>query len=281
LNTSAADPAGSLIASLLAVWRVLWNNKVLIIACALVAAGIAVYLALTAKPMFRGEVTVAQVDNQQMGMAGALAGQFGGLANLVGVNLGALGGDGREIQALLKSRRLAEEFVVRKKLVPLLYPDTKPLPTLWFAVRHFRDSVVSIHEDKRSGLTQVSVTWDDPVTAATLANEYVGLANELMRARAIAESQASIDYLNAQMLKTDEVQIRNGMFNLIESETKRLMLANVKSEYALAVIDPAVPPELRYSPRRTLMVILGFLIGGVLGTIIAFVRHIVRQARAA
>ena len=69
-------------------------------------------------------------------------------------------------------------------------------------------------------------------------------------------------------------------YSLIENETKDLMLASVKPEYAFAVVDPAVPPEVRASPRRTLMVLLSIALGLVLGAVIAFARNALRQQRS-
>jgi len=260
--------------------RVLWGQKLLVIGSSLVCGLIAVYLALTATPMFRAEATVTEVSNQQMGAAGALASQFGGLASLVGVNLGNLGNNGREAQALLKSRKVCEEFLLRYKLIPILYEKAEKQPTQWMAVKYFRENVLSIREDKRAGLTIVAMTWKDPGVAAQWANQFVALTNDMMRARAIADSQGAVDYLNKQIATINEVEVKKVMYSLIESETKTLMLANVRREYALTVVDPAVAPDLRFSPRRTIMVIMGLGLGGVIGLLIALGLHLRRQILA-
>jgi LPS O-antigen subunit length determinant protein (WzzB/FepE family) len=62
------------------------------------------------------------------------------------------------------------------------------------------------------------------------------------------------------------------MYKLIESETKTLMLANGRKDYAFAVIDSAVAPEIRTSPRRTLMVLLGTVLGFFVGVMISLAR---------
>jgi uncharacterized protein involved in exopolysaccharide biosynthesis len=266
---------------LLALWRVVWAHKLIIIATTLAGGLISLYMALTAVPVFRAEVQVALVTNGNLGAAAGLANQFGGLANLVGLNLAGGGTDtARESQGMLNSRKLVEEFVVRNKLIPVLFPKQKP-PTLWFAVRYFRDNLLSIREDKRTGLTAVAVHWTDPEIAARWANEFVGLANELLRARAIAQSKASVEYLNSQLENTNVLEVQRVMYSLIESETKTLMLANAKPEYAFTTIDPAVKPEVKYSPRRTLMVLLGLTAGGVIGLLIAFVHNLWRQQKLA
>ena len=48
------------------------------------------------------------------------------------------------------------------------------------------------------------------------------------------------------------------------------MLANVKEDFALEVIDPAVVPEQRDSPDRKFIVSVGVLIGLLLGVFMIF-----------
>jgi uncharacterized protein involved in exopolysaccharide biosynthesis len=102
----------------------------------------------------------------------------------------------------------------------------------------------------------------------------VALANELVRTRTIDESERNIAYLNDQISRTNIVELQRVMYNLIETETKTLMLAKGRAEYAFTVVDPAVAPEVRTSPKRTLMVILGGALGGLLGCLVALARNI-------
>jgi uncharacterized protein involved in exopolysaccharide biosynthesis len=264
----------------LALLRVLWKYKYLIVLTTVLCGAVAVVLALVATPVFRAEVSITEVTNQGMGGGSSLVNQLGGLASIVGVNLGSGSGTSREAQGLLKSRYLAEEFVKRYELRPQIYRGAKQTPSLWFTVRQFRDGLLSVRDDKRSGLTIVSVSWTDPTVAARWANEYVALANEMLRARAISESKASIEYLNGQIAHTNVVDLQRVMYNLIENETKTLMLANVKAEYAFTVVDPAVAPEVRSSPRRTLMVLLGLTFGFLVGAVVAFSINTLRSQRA-
>jgi uncharacterized protein involved in exopolysaccharide biosynthesis len=262
---------------LLALWRVLWRHKLIIVSTTLVCGGIATVLALRAIPVFHAEVAIAEVSEQKMNASTAIANQIGGLANLVGVNLAGGGSAERDAQALLKSRRLAELFVVRNQMLPLLYPKAKKLPSLWMAVRKFRNDVLGIRDDKRNGLTIVGMNWTDPAVAARWSNEYVALANDELRQRAIKESKASVDYLNAQIAQTNVIELQKVMYGLIQNETKTLMLANSRAEYAFTIVDPAVAPEERFSPQRTLMVLMGLVVGGLLGVALAFGRNAWRK----
>jgi uncharacterized protein involved in exopolysaccharide biosynthesis len=274
-----AGPADGTI-DVVAIWRVLWKYRYVIAIFTAVFGAMATYVAFTAVPGYRAEVSIAEVSPTSGNSVSSLTNQIGGLASLVGVNLGNGGGANREYEALLRSRHLAEEFVVRRQLIPVLFPDAKKPPTLWFTTRKFREGILTIRDDKKTGLTILQIDWTDPAVAATWANDYVALANEELRARAIKESKASIEYLNAQIAQTNVVELQKVMYNLIENNTKTLMLANVRPEYAFSVIDPAVKAEERSTPHRRLLMALGLLVGGLLGTAFAFAHNLWRRYKA-
>lgn len=277
-NQSATAEGGEL--SFPALWRVVWKYKLLIVPVTVVCGIVAVILALKAIPMYRAEVAVTEVSSSNVGAAGALASQLGGIASLVGVNLGT-GGSSLQTQALLRSRKVVEEFVKRHGQLPELFPRAQQPPSLWFTVRQFRDSVLSIRDDKRGGLTIIAMTWSDPSVAARWANEFIALANELLRTRAMDESKASLAYLNRQVEQTNVLDLKRVLYNLIENEEKTLMLANARTEYAFAVVDPAVSPEERFSPRRTLMVLFGIALGLFISTLGAFAHNLWVEQRDA
>ena len=261
------------------VWPMIWRYKILIALACLVFGAAAVAVALTSTAVYRAEVIVTEVHDRGLGGAGSLATQLGGLASLAGVNLSAGGSGSQEAQAVLVSHRLVEEFIKRNGLLPVLLQGAKQ-PTLWFAVRRFQDSVVAVRSDQRKGTTIVAVEWTDPTTAARWANAFVALANELVRTRALSESTRNIAYINEQLAKTNEIELRKVMYSIIESETKTLMLANGRAEYAFEVVDPAVPPEIRARPQRTLIVLVGLLLGLFVGIVTTFILDRIRRPGA-
>jgi uncharacterized protein involved in exopolysaccharide biosynthesis len=255
-------------------WTV-WDQKYLVLAISLLAGGIATYMALTATPIFRAQVTVTEVHDSGMGGSGGLMGQLGGLASIAGLNLNSNGQEA-ERSAILESRGLVEAFVKRYKLAPLLNGKSV-LNSDWFAVERFRKEVYELHEEKLKGTTTLTFYWTDPVTAARWANDFIGLANEILRNRATEESTRNIEYLNKQLAQTNVVEIEQAIYHLIEGETKTLMVAHGRLEYAFTIVDPAVAAEVRFSPRRTLMVLSGLFIGGFLGAAIAWARKSIRR----
>jgi uncharacterized protein involved in exopolysaccharide biosynthesis len=252
------------------LWRTLCAYKFVVTAATLICGLLAVVLAFTATPIYRAELTITQAHEEGLGGSGTLS-QLSGLASLAGVNLGGSAGPQRDSQAVLRSNHLIEEFIRRNNLLPILFRDSKKPPTLWLGVKKFKSGVLDIREDARQGVTIVAVDWRDPAIAARWANGVVALANELLRARALDESARDIAYLKDQVTRTDVVDLRRVMYDLIASETKKLMLANGRLEYAFTVVDPAVTPEIRTSPKRGIMVLVGLITGFLIGTAIAFI----------
>lgn len=277
-ETILRDQAGDI--DLVAVWRFAWGHKYLISTIALVCAVLAGIVAFNITPIFRAEIVVLPVRNAGMEGAGSLSGQFGGLASiasLAGVNLDSAGSAEREAKAILESHKMDEEFIKQNNLIGVILAKSKT-PTMWLAVKAFREGVMSIKEDKRTGLTTLAVDWKDPEVAAQWANGFVALANERNRARAIDEANRNIKFLNEQIEKTRVVEVQRSMYTLIENETKTLMLANARVEYAFTVVDPAVASERKISPHRSIYVLFGAFAGSAIGLLVAYLRHKRRTA---
>lgn len=273
-STSADDEI-----DLATLGRLIWGNKLLIGIVTVVGGIIAAEIAFTTTPVFRAEALIVQVHDKDLGNGG-FANQLGAITSLVGVNLGQAGGNGQVSDAVLESRRLVEEFIKRNDLLPLLSAKAKKPPTLWLAVRDFKLGVLTIRKDMRKGVTSVAVVWTDPLIAARWANGLVALTNELIRNRAIDDATRNIAYLNQQLEHTNAVELRQALYDIIKSETKTLMLANGRDEYAFETVDPAVPPERKVGPHRAVMTLVGLALGGFLGTAIAFIRDRIRRHRA-
>jgi uncharacterized protein involved in exopolysaccharide biosynthesis len=267
---SFGEHAGEI--GLAGIWRLLWRYKLLVGLTCLISGIGAVILALIATPIYRAEVVATSTRNRGMGNADSFSNQLGGIASLVGIGLTAAdGGASQEAAAVLDSRHLAEEFIKRNGLLPELLRNVKRRPSLWWAVKAFREGVLTVRKDQRKGLTTVAIEWTDPATAARWANGYVALANELIRARALDDANRNIKYLNDQIARTNVVELRKIMYDIIENETKNLMLANGRIEYAFEVVDPAVPPEFKVRPHRTLIVLVGLALGLLVATAAAFI----------
>ncbi len=266
----------SAVDSLFAGWR--W-----LISFGFLGAVIGVVLALTTTPIYRAKVQAVLVDPADAGGASALRNQIGGLAALAGFDLGNAAGRKQEAYATLTSGGFARDFIVAENLKPQLFPKlwdpaTKAWragenePTLEQAVTHFMSSVMFVTHDLRTDMVVVNIDWTSPQVAARWANLVVARANERIRAEARRSADRSVEYLNQELAKTSVVELRQAIHRLIEVQINNAMLANVQTEYAFRVIDPAVAPEKRIRPKRTLMVLAGGVLGGIAGILFILIR---------
>jgi uncharacterized protein involved in exopolysaccharide biosynthesis len=264
----------------IALWWITWDHRIQVGAVAVLCTLLALFIALTATPLYRATVVVTEVKQNGLDSGGGLAGEFGGLASLAGINLE---GAHPENEAVLRSRRLVEEFVKKPDVFPLLIAGEKPeRASLWATVERFRKNVLDIQEDKLKGTTTVTIDWKDPEVARRWGNEFVGLANDLLRAKAVEDASRNVAYLTDQVEHTTSVEIQKVMYKLIEQESRSLMLAKGRTEYAFMTVDPAVKAEIRISPRRTLLVASGMVVGVFLGAFIAWLRtRFARRGRRA
>jgi len=273
--------------NLLDYWRILVEYKKLILLVSLICLAVSAFIAFTSEDIFRGETTITPVSDDSTGGLSGIANQFGGIAALAGINLG---GDNQQVEqalAVLQSRKFLASFIKTHKIHGQLFVDvwdsTKQQwinndekPTEETIYKTF-SGLLMVEADPKTGLIKVAIEWGNPEQAADWVNLLLKKLNQHQKQEAIQEAQKSIDYLNHELADTNIVEMRQSMFQLIEAQTKKIMLANVRDEFAFKVIDPAVAPENRIKPKRKLMLILGLMVGVMLGVFIAFFLSFIRS----
>ncbi|WP_221892364.1 Wzz/FepE/Etk N-terminal domain-containing protein [Teredinibacter haidensis] len=310
LNSSSTDFMESRLSrfdedeiDLRALWDVLWKGKWIVIATTFVFALASVFYALSLPNVYKAQALLSPSDESKGGGLSALAGSFGGLASLAGVDLGASGDKSVVAIEIMKSRRFINEFIHKHNLlVPLVAakgwnlnkdslifdsdiydqnsgewirdvsPPRKAKPSDWEAYEYFLENF-SVSQDKKNGLIVVSIKHFSPTLAQEWVSSLILDINEYMRTRDVEESSRSIEYLSLQLGNTSVADMRKVFSQLIEEQTKTIMLANVRQEYTFTTIDPAVVPEEKDSPKRSLIVLIALILGGFIGVVIVFIRH--------
>ncbi len=267
------------------IWQALVDNKKLIAIITGATTALAIVFALLLTPIYRAEVLLAPATSEKNGGLSALAGQFGDLAALAGISVG--GGDKtQEAIATLKSRTLTEAFIKENNLMPILFEDDwdagkkawkkqdpENAPTIWQAYEVFNKNIRTVSADKKSGLVTLAIEWKDPALAAAWANDLVTRVNRQRQKEAIHEAESSIGYLYKQLAKTSSVEVEQAIYRLVEAQTKNIMVAQAREEFAFKVIDPAVAPEKKVKPRRIVITAAGFILGFFMAVTFVFMRR--------
>lgn len=233
--------------------------------------------------------------------------QYAGLAGLAGLSL-VNNDDGRRTQLglqLMKSRSFIGEFVKRRSILPELIAakdwdslsgevvfdsdlydgashqwlsssDAKDssIPSAQEAHRAFT-AILNVAQDKQTGYISVSIEHYSPVIAAQWVNWLVEDVNSAVRAQDVAEAEKSIEYLRKQVSSTALTDLQAVFFDLIQSQTETVMLAEVRQEYVFKTIDPAVIPEESDKPNRFMICFFGSLFGLISGAIVVLFRRCV------
>jgi uncharacterized protein involved in exopolysaccharide biosynthesis len=290
------------------LFMVLWSGKWLISAFTGVSAIASVVIALMLPNIYSANALLAPAEQAGGGMSGLMQ-QYGGLASLAGVSLPG-GEDGSRAQLgiqLMKSRAFIGDFVERHDILPELMaveawdagsgdivfdgesydaasktwvrevePPKSAAPSAQEAHKEISE-ILGVSQDKQTGYVTVSVDHQSPLVAAQWVNWLVEDVNAAVKAQDVAEAEKSIEYLREQVTNTSLADLQAVFFDLIQSQTETVMLAEVRQEYVFKTIDPAVAPEEKSKPSRALICVLGTLLGGMLGVVIVLIRHYARS----
>lgn len=287
------------------LWRAIWAGKITIVTISLLFVIASVFFALSKPNVYKASALLAPASSEGgAGGLGALAGQFGGLASMAGINLSGGGGDKTALALeIIKSRSFIETFIAKHKLlVPIiaaekwdittgillldkdLYdeknnkwirevtPPKKSEPSYWEAYQEF-SNLLSVSQDKTTSMVTIEIEHFSPVMAEQWLIWLISDVNEFMRNQDQKEAQDSIDYLTVQLKKIQVASMETVFYQLIEEQTKNMMLTMVKAEYVLKTIDPPQVPDEKAGPKRALIVVLGTMLGGMLSILIVLIRY--------
>ena len=271
------------------IWQILWRAKWILIGVALVTAVISVVFVRQLPNVYEGKAVLAVVSKGGSGSLARLSGQLGGIASLAGINLSDNGGDQSKLALeIAKSRDFISRMINEQNmLVPLMaaenwdpqsdtlsydtskyqdgkwvrevkYPFTTE-PSMQEALKAFND-IFHLHHSKEYGTVTLTFQHYSATLAAQWANAFGRMLDNEMKQRDIREAQHSLQYLQRQLETTELEALRQALYQLIEEQSKTLMLAEVSDEYVFKLIDPAVREQLPASPKRAFIVVLSILL---------------------
>jgi uncharacterized protein involved in exopolysaccharide biosynthesis len=286
-----------------AIFGELWRLKWFVVTVLVVTAAVSAYVALQMPNIYRTTVVLAPATEKKAGLGG-LGSQLGGLASIAGVNLSASGGIDKTDLAieLLKSRRFLSQFITEHQLlIPIMaaknwdlntgtfiydediydtknklwvraaIPPRKPEPSFEEAAGEL-NGLMEISKDKVTGMVRISLEHLSPEFVQLWMQQLVIAVNNNIRQRDIQEAQSSLTYLSEQLKDAKVAEIRNSLAQLIEEQTKTLMMANIREEYVLKVVDPAFLPDEKVKPRRSMVVLMSMFSMGLILMMVCYVR---------
>ncbi|MCN4143991.1 MAG: hypothetical protein LC437_02620 [Thiohalomonas sp.] len=147
-------------------------------------------------------------------------------------------------------------------------------PNLILASEIFKEEICKIHRNKENNLMTVNITLGNPKLAADIANKFVKEFNQYRRTSDINSADKKIAFLRKTLEQTDFLEMQKSLYRLIEAQVIIKMLASSKEQYAVEVLDPAIPSLYKSSPAKKKLTLLTF-IGVFMLSIIVIVGQVV------
>jgi len=290
------------------LFTVLWVDKIKIITVMAMFAILSVFYALSVPNQYRASALLEPAQQQSGGLSGALS-QLGGLASLAGVSLGSGESSESQIaQRIMQSWSFVEGFIKTNNLEIDVFAakgwdrasgkleidedlydsgttewlvknnetNKVGMPSSWELFETFTD-ILSVSEDKKTGLVSMSVEYYSPQIAQQWLDMYISAINQHMQERQMAKVTRNIEYLEAQIAKTTIAEMKEVFYTIIEEQLKSKMLAEANPDYAFVAVSSSMVPEQKSQPKRALICILGTLLGGILSVLMVLIMHYAKK----
>lgn len=290
------------------LFGILWDYKIFIIIFTSICTTATVLYAINKPDEYTAlGIYMPKSDNSASGLS-KLAGQFGGLASLAGVNIGGGAESKTEVALeLLKSRAFLQAFITRHNLTAkllavegwdqetdtLLYnselydaenevwvrepPKGRSVePTSWEAFEALNKNIVAEYEAKRN-ILKLSFTYYSPSLAAQWLELLVKDMNDFWKQKQLNESKRQIELLND---KIDEIQlseIREVFYALIAEQTKTRLLTQATEETIFETVANVIIPEEKSAPSRALLSVVGLIFSGFFACVISLLLGISKK----
>jgi len=286
------------------IFLILWNAKYFIATTFILASILSVIYALSLPNIYKSSAILTPVSHSENSMSALSDVQMGTLANITGIsipssniNKAVIGIEVMRSRQFFSNFGLTDEFLVpliasrgwemstdtlvineeiynlkQKNWVRDARPPRTSKPSLQEAHKKFM-SLFSISRDVKTGLITLSIDHYSPNIAKKWLEEVIFEINNSTRYKDIANAELSIDFLNEEINNTQNTGLLVGLNQMIQSHTEKKVFARATKEYVFQVIDPPHAPEIKSSPRRSIICIIGAIVGTIFGVLVALLRH--------
>ena len=175
------------------------------------------------------------------------------------------------ILARMRSHDFLSSYVESRNLRPIIFShewdegskkwktNDEESVSVRAAVKIFNEKMLGDKIDDKSGLMNISITVGDPALAAKLANDFVQEFKRYQRQIVLNELNQRRDYLEQRLKNTNNMEFQRSIYRMLETQLSAEALINVRNNYPLEVILPALPPLLKSSPKRLLFAVVSFV----------------------
>ena len=230
--------------------------------------------------IYRASIVIAPIENQNT-VSRFMPSNLSGFASFAGINASESEvSKSIMLEATLRSRSFFQNIFENPYFAPRLFAyktynsTSKEIvidssifntdsaewlekPNVEIYHENFLDDLTFNH-NLRTGIITISY---DMYRLTLLQNFYNMQLGRKLRAEKLITTESNISFLNKQLNMYENVETKEAISLLIQSEIEQKMLAEINENYSFKVIDEIYVPESKTYPSRALILIVGtFLI---------------------
>jgi uncharacterized protein involved in exopolysaccharide biosynthesis len=288
------------------LFLIIWKHKLVVITITLICAISSVIYAISLPNIYSSsaKLSPASSSNQNNSIGSSFA-QYTSLASIAGVSLpsGTSGGSKLAIETM-KSYSFLDHLVSNFSFIApglmasqdydelsktIIYNSSvyNELDNTWvrdapigrkkepsyIEIYDAYMSTISIEENITTGFITLTVKHISPQFSYQLASVIIQEINNVTKKKDVEDSRKAIKFLEKRLSQTNEAELRIKIGALIYSHLNTLMMADIKENYILELIDPPYLAEERTSPSRSTICIIGTILGALFASLLVILYH--------
>ena len=277
------------------LFSVIWSRKLLIsFITSLFAIGSVLY-AISLPNIYSSYGVLAPAQGKNA--ASSLLNQYSGMASLAGISLGSNNTD-RSSEAIerMRSYDFFSEIILPEinyeNLVAveawelssntIIYDDqvfnnnnkkwVNGMPSYQDGYEIFND-ILDIYQDKKTFFISISIKHKSPYISKSWTELVIKKINSSMRDIERNNTSKSVEFLNNQIKKVSYSEIREAIASIQETQIRSLMLIESNEDYIFKTLNTPIVPEKKSEPKRSIIAILGTILGFFISLAIVLVHH--------
>ena len=232
-------------------------------------------------------------------------GSFNALANLANINIpGQVSSDDSELAIeIIKSKKFFLKFIENRGIIldlaaakswnpsnhsinydkKLFEKYSKPTNQNNNLLNSQQNDILKLHKkfiknleitrNRKTDFITIKLSHLSPNVAKLWLDWIIYDVNQDISNMRIQEAKNAIAFLNDEVAMTPFAELKNLLYTLIKEYKSTVMLANIRSEYAITTIDPAVLPNDHSSPNRPLIIFIAFLLSLTTSALLAVFKY--------
>lgn len=283
------------------LFRALLQGKWIIIGFTSVASILVVIYSLSLPNIYTGQAMLVPVSSKDS-VSGS-AQNLGGLASLAGISLSDSSDTSVVAIEKLQSLSFFEDKILTQINIPDLmaveswnlnnnsitydheiyddktkswtrevaFPQT-PKPSAQESYKAFMEHL-SVVRNLKTNVITIAISHQSPYVAKQWADLVVTEINTFYREKDRSEAEFAVNYLNDQISQTRLSEVKMVIAEVLAQQIQKLTLIEANDNYVFDYIDPPAVMEKKSAPRRAIICIIGALLGGFIGALVALFRY--------